>query len=100
MAFNRLGLIAQIIEIKPIRYTPAGLPCVDLRLAHESEQEENAKMRVVKLNLSACVIGVSANMLTPDLQGKCIKAKGFLANKSLKYHQPIFHITEFDITDF
>jgi primosomal replication protein N len=31
---NRLVLQAQVLERKAMRYTPAGLPALDLRLAH------------------------------------------------------------------
>ncbi|MEP7102565.1 MAG: primosomal replication protein N, partial [Burkholderiales bacterium] len=34
---NRLVLTAQLVERGALRYTPAGLPALDLSLKHESE---------------------------------------------------------------
>ena len=45
---NRLVLQAQILEVAALRYTPAGLPALDLMLKHESTVDEAGAPRTVK----------------------------------------------------
>ena len=54
---NRVLITAQIIERKALRYTPAGLPALDLVLQHESEVTEAQLSRKVKLDIKAVAIG-------------------------------------------
>lgn len=54
---NRLVLQAQILERAAIRYTPAGLPALDLMLRHESLVDEAGTRRKVSLEIKAVAIG-------------------------------------------
>ena len=63
---NRLVLAAQVVERSAMRYTPAGLPALDLKLKHESEVSEDGQPRKVSLEIKAVAIGAitkSANVL-------------------------------------
>lgn len=40
-----------------MRYTPAGLPALDMRLEHESDVQEAGQTRQAKANLKAVAIG-------------------------------------------
>ena len=40
-----------------MRYTPAGLPALDLRLEHASQIEEAGQQRDVKANLKTVALG-------------------------------------------
>ncbi|MEK8085047.1 primosomal replication protein N [Aquabacterium sp. A3] len=75
---NRVELSAQIIERKALRYTPAGLPALDLVLAHESEVTEAQQSRQVKLELRAVALGPMAELLNRMDAGKPFRLTGFL----------------------
>ena len=75
---NRVELSAHIIERKALRYTPAGLPALDLVLAHESEVTEAQQNRQVKLELRAVALGPMAEQLNRMDAGKPFRLTGFL----------------------
>ncbi len=60
---NRLQLTAHIEKAYPMRYTPAGIPAVDVVLAHESQVTEAGTPRQVKLSLRALAFGTQAETL-------------------------------------
>jgi len=77
-----------------MRYTPAGLPALNLRLEHESQVEEAGGQRTVKVVVKAVAFGTLAERLAKQAIGSVWKFSGFLANarqgKSL-----VFHIQDF-----
>jgi len=54
---NRLVLAATLVERSAVRYTPAGLPALDMVLKHESEVSEDGLPRKVSLEIKAVAIG-------------------------------------------
>ena len=50
---NKLELSARVLECEPLRHTPAGLPALEMVLAHESEVIEAGHPRRVELTISA-----------------------------------------------
>ena len=74
----------------PVRYTPAGIPALNLTLKHSSEQIEANLKRTINCELSAKIMGNDA--LIPLKIGDRIKTTGFIGNKSAKSNQLIFHI--------
>ncbi|NBD21481.1 primosomal replication protein N [Aquabacterium fontiphilum] len=75
---NRVELSAQIIERKVLRYTPAGLPALDLVLAHESTVTEAQQDRKVKLDVKAVALGPVAEQLNRTDIGTSLLVTGFL----------------------
>jgi primosomal replication protein N len=55
---NRLVLSAQLVERGALRYTPAGLPALDLSLKHESEVTQDGQPRKISMEIKARAIGV------------------------------------------
>ena len=92
---NAFLLTASVAEISAQRYTPAGIPALDLLLSHESDQIEAGQSRKVKLNLKALALGSTAETLAKSTIGKQAKFKGFMAatknGKGL-----LFHITDLE----
>lgn len=76
---NQVVLTARIAEAKALRYTPAGLPALDLSLEHESEVLEAGQRRQVKAVLRAVVIGSGAEALVRQPIGGQWSFTGFLA---------------------
>jgi len=91
---NRLVLNACIAEVSALRYTPAGLPALDIRLDHESLLQEAGQDRRVAAHVKAVAFGGLAERLAKQAIGSVWQFSGFVASprnsKSL-----VFHIQEF-----
>lgn len=91
---NQLVLTALIAELSAPRYTPAGMPALDLRLEHESLLQEAGQDRRVLASVKAVAFGALAERLAKQAIGSSWRFKGFVATprngKSL-----VFHIQEF-----
>jgi primosomal replication protein N len=90
---NRLVLSARLEERGVLRYTPAGLPALDVTLAHAGELSHEGQQRKVSVQIKSLVIGsLVERMAKLDLGSEAVFA-GFLAaarnGKGL-----LFHITE------
>ncbi|ASI67265.1 primosomal replication protein N [Diaphorobacter sp. C33] len=87
---NHWVLTACIAEVQPLRYTPAGLPALDIRLEHESLQREAGADRQVKASVKALAFGALAERLARQALGSVWKFQGFLATgrggKGLVFH--------------
>ncbi|WP_423460357.1 primosomal replication protein N [Ottowia sp. VDI28] len=91
---NRTELTACIAECGALRYTPAGLPALDLRLEHESSVEEAGAKRQVKAMLKALAVGAMAERLGKQAVGSQWRFTGFLASpRNGKY--VVLHIQDF-----
>ncbi len=91
---NQLVLSACIAEANALRYTPAGIPALDLRLEHESEAVEVGQPRQVKAAVKAVALGAIAETLGKRPIGSTGRFTGFLATpRNGKY--VVFHIQSF-----
>lgn len=90
---NRVLLSAQILERKALRYTPAGLPALDLVLQHESQVVEAQLSRKVQLEVRAVAIGPIAEQLNRQAIGEPIAVAGFLG-ATRTGRGVLLHITE------
>jgi primosomal replication protein N len=79
VAVNRVELIAQAVECTPLRFTPAGMPVLELTLAHESDVVEAGRSRRIEMTIAAIAMGDLARMLERISLGKRMKVTGFLA---------------------
>ena len=91
---NQLTLTARIAELHSLRYTPAGLPALDLRLEHETRLQELGQERQARADVKAVAFGALAESLSQQTIGSYWRFKGFVATprngKNL-----VFHIQEF-----
>jgi primosomal replication protein N len=87
---NRLVLSAQLIERGAVRYTPAGLPALDLSLKHESQVTEDGQPRKVSMEIKAVAIGAITRQLLPLAIGSSVLFAGFLTagrnGRGLSFH--------------
>ncbi len=94
MPANTLVLTACIAEAEGLRYTPAGVPALNLQLDSDSEVEEAGQQRTVKLAIKAVALGAVAERLAKAALGSRWQFQGFLANvrngKSV-----VFHVKDF-----
>ena len=91
---NRTELTACIAEQAALRYTPAGLPALDLILEHASEVQEAGQMRKVQLKLRALAFGSQAEVLVKQAVGSVWTFRGFLATPR-QGKSVVLHIQEF-----
>ena len=91
---NRTKLKASIAEHAALRYTPAGLPALDLVLEHASEVQEAGHVRKIQLKLRALAIGSLAERLGKQAVGSVWTFQGFLATPR-QGKSVVLHIQEF-----
>jgi primosomal replication protein N len=80
------------VERAAVRYTPAGLPALDLSLKHESQASENGQPRKVSLELRAVAIGEITRQAGQLAVGSQAQFAGFLA-AARNGRGIVFHIT-------
>jgi primosomal replication protein N len=96
---NRVELAAKIVESGGLRHTPAGMPTLQVKLLHASEQNEAGHTRKVECEASAQVFGAVAMKLAPLPVGSKIQVAGFLDRTSARNPQPVLHVTEFELLE-
>jgi primosomal replication protein N len=91
---NQFYVTAQIASVQAMRFTPAGVPSLNLFLCHESELEELGQIRQVKAEFKAVAFGTIAEQLSLQALGTSFDWVGFIAlARSSK--QLLFHIQQF-----
>ncbi len=93
---NQLVLTAIATEVQPLRYTPAGVPAVEITLCHESEVQEAGHMRRIELTLSAVALGDIALLLSDTPLGAFLSIQGFLAPARKGSNKVVLHIQQAD----
>ncbi len=92
---NRLVLTAQLAQRGAMRYTPAGLPALDLSLRHESELTQAGQTRKVSMEIRARAIGDITHRLEGLEIGSSHGFAGFLGS-ARNGRGIVFHVTELD----
>ena len=80
------------MERAALRYTPAGLPALDLSLQHESTVTEDGQPRKVSMEIKAVAIGAITRQLAAFEFGSASLYAGFLTSSRNK-RGLLFHIT-------
>ena len=92
MENNRLQLAGMLTQCNSLRYTPAGVPLLECRISHESEQIEAGGERQVKVAIAAVAIGELAHQLSRLKLAQPLHVTGFLAQKSQNSQHIVLHI--------
>ena len=90
---NRLHLTAQLIERGILRYTPAGLPALDLSLKHESQVTQDGQPRKVWFEIKARALGEITAQVAGLQLGSTHSFAGFLSAQR-NGRGIVFHVTE------
>ncbi|WP_404872753.1 primosomal replication protein N [Ideonella sp. A 288] len=88
-------MTAQLVERGAVRYTPAGLPALDLMLKHESTVTEDGQPRKVSMEIKAVAIGAITRALGELLLGTSAGFAGFLT-AARNGRGLSFHVTSLD----
>jgi primosomal replication protein N len=94
VAVNSLVISALIVEAQALRFTPAGVPALNLVLDHVSETTEAGTKRQVNTSLKAMAFGSVAERLARQAIGSNWKFEGFLANAT-RSKSVVLHIQDF-----
>ncbi|HET6491496.1 MAG TPA: primosomal replication protein N [Burkholderiales bacterium] len=94
MEINAVALSGELKEIEPLRHTPAGIPLLNFRLAHKSQQMEAGYKRQVDCELNGIAIGEVAVAMSRIQPGSAVNVEGFLNRKNRMSAQLILHVTK------
>jgi primosomal replication protein N len=94
---NRLEIEGEVVALDLLRYTPAGIPLVNITFRHTSIQNEAGMKRQAECEIQAVAMDELAKKAVKLSIGEQIKVVGFLARKSLKNDRLMLHINELEI---
>lgn len=95
MSRNQFVLDAEVLDVGPLRRTPAGVASVAVRLRHLSSQQQGDGTMDAELTIDASAFGPHAESLSAIEKGRSIAVKGFLTKRSHASDIPVFIINEF-----
>ena len=93
MERNVVALSGELKAIEPLRHTPAGIPLLNFRLAHKSQQMEAGYKRQVECELNGIAIGDIAVVMSRMPAGAAVHVEGFLNRKNRMSAQLVLHVT-------
>jgi primosomal replication protein N len=93
---NRVLLRGRLVELDALRYTPAGVPIVKFRLAHESSQTEAGSLRKVDCEIAGVAFETEAKLLASAPLGTQMSISGFLDRKGKSSRQVVLHATHIE----
>jgi primosomal replication protein N len=82
-----------------LRFTPAGVPVVEFKLDHESEQDEAGSKRVIKAEINAVAFEAQARLVAKARPGSEVKLEGFLGAKSKRSKKIVLHVTNIEFME-
>ena len=80
--------------MEPLRFTPAGIPVVNFRLAHSSSQIEAGIGRLVQSEITAIAVGQLAEQISKRRPEQECMVRGFIAARSRNSSQIVLHVNE------
>jgi len=89
---NRLVLTATVEREEDLRYTPAGIPVVEMWVRHQSRQAAGGFERDVACEIQAVLIGEDARRIAGKLAGNTVTLTGFLSQRSLRNPRLVLNI--------
>ncbi|MBC8006423.1 MAG: primosomal replication protein N [Prolixibacteraceae bacterium] len=97
MSRNTVVLSGTLIAREDLRHTPAGMPALNFRIGHASEQVEAGRPRSVTLEIDGVALGEVAEKLSrTPMQGE-YSFQGFLALRSRQSRLPVMHVNSFEL---
>jgi len=93
---NRLVISGALIQIDPLRYSPAGVPIVEAVIHHRSNQTVATQARQVECELTVQASGSLASQLTQLTVGTQVKLEGALNRRSVNSRQLILIVNRIE----
>jgi primosomal replication protein N len=86
---NRLVISGILIQVDPVRYSPAGVPIAEAVIQHRSSQTVATQARQVECELTIQASGSLAGQLAQLATGTQVKLEGALNRRSVNSRQLI-----------
>jgi primosomal replication protein N len=86
---NRLVISGDLIQVDPLRYSPAGVPIAEAVILHRSRQDVAGQPRQVECELTVQASGALASRLAQLATGTQVKLEGALNRRSVNSRQLI-----------
>jgi primosomal replication protein N len=86
---NRLLISGALIQVDPVRYSPAGVPIAEAVVLHRSSQTIAAQSRQMECELTVQASGSLAVQLASLATGTQVKLEGALNRRSVNSRQLI-----------
>jgi primosomal replication protein N len=96
---NQVEIEGDLVELGALRHTPAGIPAVEFKIRHESEQEEAGSRRKVEAEIGAIAFAAQARLLAGSKLGAKARFKGFLGAKSKRSKKLVLHVTQIEFSE-
>jgi primosomal replication protein N len=96
---NKVEISGVVTGLQSLRYTPAGVPVVEFRLAHDSERAEAGATRKVHAEIDAVAFEAQARLLAAGPMGRMLKAEGFLCARNRRSRKPVLHVTNIEFIE-
>lgn len=93
---NRLTLTATLVARDALRYTPAGIPALEMTLTHASVQPEAGSERRVECDIAAVAFADVAQALERVAVGTVIRCQGFIARRYRTGTSLALHLSRFE----
>ncbi|HVS26068.1 MAG TPA: primosomal replication protein N [Burkholderiales bacterium] len=97
MESNSVALSGRIAEIKPLRYTPAGIAVLEFRVSHTSWQIHGGMKRQAECEIQALALDEAAKSTARLNVGASVKLTGFLARRSKNSTQLVLHVNNVEL---
>ncbi len=92
LSSNRCVIDGELLELDDLRYTPAGIPRIGLKIRHVSTRQEAGIERQLMCTVPAIALGDAALQVSRFQIGQSVQVEGFLAQRSLRIAQLVLHI--------
>ena len=96
MKRNEVVIDGRLLKRSVLRYTPAGIPAVDLLIGHSSIQSEAGGRREVRCEIEAVALGDMALKVGTAKLNRSLRVGGFLAQRSLGNRRLVLHVVSVD----
>lgn len=93
---NRLRISGVLIQVDPLRYSPAGVPIAEAVIQHRSSQDVAGQSRQVECELTIQASGTLAAQLAAWPDGTQVKLEGVLNRRSLNSRQLILIVNRIE----
>jgi len=94
---NEVALSGELVQIEPLRHTPAGIPLLYFRLVHRSRQIEAGLKRQVECEMNGVAMAETAVAMSRLKAGQAVRVSGFLNRKNRMSAQLVLHAAKAEI---
>ncbi|HKO87843.1 MAG TPA: primosomal replication protein N [Burkholderiales bacterium] len=93
---NRFVVQGRLAERDALRHTPAGVPILNFRIAHASQQMEAGAARQVEFELACVAVEEKAKLLSAAALGSAMLLSGFMALGTRSGRQLVLHVDKIE----